>query len=299
MKLSEKQHLFTQFIAEWGDEFNKIFHILRYVSSYPRLAGRFARHGINNTPELIDRSQTEWLGLVSQFSHPLERDFFKPYWVPLEHDGYNLFIDLSSPGFTLFEAQYFSFEPYCWTKKIWFEDINVFLTSATDESINVTRILTENEKKWDEEIDTLFLKRIELGVAGKINPPEISDQEIFIPDGEPEIILNQKCLTITDVSPIILKLLLPENHKIRLTEFIAGEDLTDGLCDTITDIKGLYFYLHSIGSECVSSFEFLFIPSDAGFMKYENNVFKLSQNDYWLLNDLHKRFLSIKQEIKM
>lgn len=156
MNLYGKQHLFTQFLAEWGDKFSQIYHILHYISSYSCLAGRFARHGINNTPELINYSQTEWLGLVSQFSHPLEKDFFKTYWVPLEHDGYNLFIDLSSPGLTLFEIHFFAFPPYTWTKKIWFKNISDFLL-AEDENLERIEVeLVKNEKIWRKEIDKLF-----------------------------------------------------------------------------------------------------------------------------------------------
>ena len=187
MFLSEKQHLFTQFLSEWGDEFSQIYHILRYISSYPRLAGRFAFYSINDTPERINRSQTEWVALVQQFNHPAEKEFFKPYWVPLEHDGYKLFIDLSSPGFNLFEARYFPFEPYCWTKKIWFENISRFLASATDDTIDTYAEEKEFSKKWDKEIDALFAKRIDRGAAGKIPLEEISAQKIFIPDVEPEI----------------------------------------------------------------------------------------------------------------
>ena len=97
--------------------------------------------------------------MVAQFEHPLEKDFFKTYWVPLESDNYDLFIDLSSKRFVLFEIEYFPFEPYQWTKKIWFEDMSKFLVSATDSSIDIKAGLKENKRIWESQIDDLLKKR--------------------------------------------------------------------------------------------------------------------------------------------
>ncbi len=165
----EKDKLFEEFLSKWSEEFNQIPNIVRYISSYYKLSFKFACHSINNTPVRINNSQMEWVSLVSKFVHPLEKEFFKPYWVPIESDSYDLFIDLSSKTFTLFEVQYFPFEPYQWYNKVWFEDMGEFLAWATDPSVDIDRQLKENDKKFQEIEKELFKDRDELGYEGKID----------------------------------------------------------------------------------------------------------------------------------
>ena len=52
--------------------------------------------------------------------------------MPLESDGYHLFIDLSSRTYEVFEVHFFPVEPYYWTNKIWIDNMSNFLLSAND-----------------------------------------------------------------------------------------------------------------------------------------------------------------------
>jgi hypothetical protein len=46
-------------------------------------------------PGDIDASQEDWVRLCSKYENPHEKDFFKPYWVPIVKDSYDYFIDIS------------------------------------------------------------------------------------------------------------------------------------------------------------------------------------------------------------
>ena len=106
MKYSDKLILFENFLQEWGLKFNQIPFILNYISSYPELASRLQNfHALSS--EGLRESQLEWISLVSQLNSPVEKDFFKLYWVPIQSDSYDYFIDLSSASLPIFETNYF------------------------------------------------------------------------------------------------------------------------------------------------------------------------------------------------
>ena len=126
MLYSDKQILFDNFLNEWELQFNKIPSILRYITSYPEIAAKFDElHPLSL--ESLNTSQLEWVSLVKQFDNPIETLFFKEYWVPIQKDGYDYFIDLSSEKLSVFETKYFFFEPYCWYKQFTIENLSEFL----------------------------------------------------------------------------------------------------------------------------------------------------------------------------
>jgi hypothetical protein len=127
MRYTDKQVLFDNYLIEWELQFKKVPSILRYIISYPEIASKFDDlHPLSL--ESLNISQLEWVSLVKQFDNPIETIFFKEYWVPIQRDGYDYFIDLSSEKFSIFETKYFFFEPYCWYKQFIAEDLSDFLT---------------------------------------------------------------------------------------------------------------------------------------------------------------------------
>lgn len=106
----EKQKLFKTFLNEWGEKFAQIQHILHYLHTYDNVTKKLELNELLN-PDEIENSQMEWVWLYSKFDG-LEKEFFKPYWVPIQSDCYNYFIDLSTKTFSVFSYHYFFFEPY-------------------------------------------------------------------------------------------------------------------------------------------------------------------------------------------
>jgi len=161
---SEKQHLFSQFLSNWSKEFRQVAFILRYLKTYPELLKELKGFNLLDEKDII-ASQLEWVSLIYRFDNPIEADFFKQWYVPLNIDSYEIFIDLSSPDLTIFEANYFPFEPYQWIKKVCVQKISDLLVSVNDKSIDIDFQIKANEIEWETQIDDLFKKRKDMGYS--------------------------------------------------------------------------------------------------------------------------------------
>lgn len=167
MKYSEKQILFKAFLVEWGLQFNKIAPIIKYIISYPELKSKFKSFKPLK-PENINESQLEWVSLLSQLENPIETDFFKPYWVPIQSDSYDYFIDLSSDSYSIFEIHFFFFEPLCWYRKYIFNDISEFLVSVDDPSIDLDNQISKNYDESMSIVARLFRENEKLGLDDEV-----------------------------------------------------------------------------------------------------------------------------------
>ena len=163
MKYSEKQILFQAFLVEWGLQFNKIPPIIKYITSYPELTSKLKSFKPLKVED-INESQLEWVSLLSLLDNPIETEFFKPYWVPIQSDSYDYFIDLSSDSFSIFEINFFFLEPRRWYRKYIFKDISEFLISVDDPSINLENQLIQNYEESKDITDGFFRERRKLGL---------------------------------------------------------------------------------------------------------------------------------------
>ncbi|MDA3818079.1 MAG: hypothetical protein PF486_11930 [Prolixibacteraceae bacterium] len=145
MDYKAKQKLFAEFMDEWGEQFSKVQPIINYLSSYPimiektRLMGTFVEEG-------LEEHQLEWISLIAQLYHPLDRNFFKPYWVPIFKDRYDFFIDISNPGYPIFEQCYFWLKPYDYYKAFISFEIDKVL-ACLDENENYIHEMFEMYRK--------------------------------------------------------------------------------------------------------------------------------------------------------
>lgn len=115
----------SQFIMEWEKPYQDVKNILRYLNTYPFLASNLKIDDLN-TPEELDSHQKDWLWLLSQYEG-MEKAFFKPWWIPVSKSSLDLFIDLSVPGYPLFESEYIFVAPYCYFKNFLFHNIRDLL----------------------------------------------------------------------------------------------------------------------------------------------------------------------------
>ena len=96
-------------------------------------------------------------------------------------------------------------------------------------------------------------------------------------------------LTIKDVNSIFL-IILPHDLTIHLIDFCTDEDLTPEVHQKVTDIKSLMFLIQSSGFLRVTSYEFFFVPTETGYVKWADNVFTIKYNDHWQLCHIRSRF---------
>jgi len=174
-----------------------------------------------------------------------------------------------------------------------FENMTEFLVSA-DETDNGADIqLFENEDEWQAEIDSLFKQNRELGLSGQIEPRPIEVDDLYSGPTSGSCMLQDDELTIKDVNAIIL-FVLPFNLKIHLIDFCTDEDLTQEVHQKVTNIKSLLFLIQSSGFLRVTSYEFFFVSTETGFVKWADNVFTIKYNDHWELYHIQSKFKSYR-----
>ncbi len=76
MKQIEKQILYNKFINDFGAKFEKACFIIKYLSTYPELTSKICNLNLLNIED-IKESQFEWVSLVNQLEHPMDKEFFK------------------------------------------------------------------------------------------------------------------------------------------------------------------------------------------------------------------------------
>ncbi len=144
------------FQLNWGKEFNKVKAILYYINTYSKSKQNILKIDFLN-PEELENAQKDWLQLIGQFTNQIDIDFFKPYWIPISRIGFEPFIDLSTPNFTLFECNYFS--STFWHKTDILKDINELLIDLDGNDTEMeklrTRIIERKQRFYDELIAKL------------------------------------------------------------------------------------------------------------------------------------------------
>ena len=288
MNYPEKQILFESFLSEWDNKFKKIPFILKYLASYPELVSKL-NDFVPLQPEDFNQSQMEWVSLITQFDHPLDQEFFKPYWVPLQNDGYEYFIDLSSDNLSIFEIQYFFFEPYKWYKKYHFKDITELLIPVDDPSVDIIHHQRMNHSEMLAERKQLFIERDLLGFEGKIEPMEINLSLIAGNSKESSFCLTGDTLVFFDIRPSIIGLLAGD-IEITLHKIKSGYHRINDFKSRIKNISALVYFIQSLGTENLSSYKFSFNSGKDCFVKYRNQVLTIRHTNQTLLADLIEKY---------
>ena len=107
------------------------FFVLQYLYKYQKFIFDL---GIKDLicPEERFKQKESWIWLLSKLDG-MEKEFFKPYWIPIQKYQYDYFIDMSDYKLPIIEAffDYFK-EPYHWEKKILLESI--FMLKIAEEN---------------------------------------------------------------------------------------------------------------------------------------------------------------------
>ncbi len=120
------EYNWSQFLLEWKKPYHDVKNILRYLNTCPSLIAQLKINDLN-TPAALDDHQKDWLSLLSQYEG-MEKAFFKPWWVLVSSSSLDLFIDLSDPGYPLFESEYIFVEPYHYFRNFLFNNISDLLS---------------------------------------------------------------------------------------------------------------------------------------------------------------------------
>ncbi len=133
MLYTEKQKLFQNFLLTWGDGFSQVLPILRILNSYPMwtfVTGPLILEG-------LEESQLEWVALLAQQEHPVEKEFLKEFWVPIQQNEYSFFMDISSEQFEVFRTHYIPVPTPHYKKECYISDMRPFLLNLDDPSFDM------------------------------------------------------------------------------------------------------------------------------------------------------------------
>ena len=138
---------FNFFIEKWEKQLNDASFILNILNTYPHVLKKLNFEDVLNSNEIVD-SQKDWVRICSKYKD-LEKEFFKPYWVPIQKSSLDYFIDLSDTNYPIFKISFVFFEPYSYKRINLFDSINELLILA-DTDIHIETISTDFKNKWFE-----------------------------------------------------------------------------------------------------------------------------------------------------
>lgn len=141
-----KQPLFDQFLWVWGPRYQKLKMALEYIHTYPNLYHNKLMPRFYKSSEL-DYSQTEWIWLCHQLEHPIEKVFFKPWYVFVMKGEYSYFIDLSDEQLPLYTNTFQWISPRLWLKSPVFDKLSDYLLIPDDSRIKLMEHLKRSENK--------------------------------------------------------------------------------------------------------------------------------------------------------
>lgn len=289
----QETKIWNSFLKDWGNQYINTKHILSYLNSYPEVLSNIKLTDIHK-PDSIDAEHIEWLWLLSRFTHPIDIDFFKPYYVPIQKNSIDYFIDISDEKFPIFEIHYFFYEPYQWYKKYLVEDITELLL-APDTGLDVRMLLSENDKKRWKTVDEFFAERRRLGYAGKIPIEIVQKSEILYKQENSTSItteIAENYIRISGVSSIIVGL-LPFNLKVKLIEITHKYGGKYKLFNEVKNIRDLVFFLRDHGMGGVDSYRIEFESSKDGYIEFYNNSIIISHTNRKIIDEF-KNQLSLK-----
>lgn len=294
MKYKDKELLFDEFLIKWESQFKKIPHILQYLSTYPEILNKLDDFQLLEINEL-KRSQLEWISLIAQQERPLESDFFKEYWVPIQSNQYAYFIDISSNSLPLFEVSFFHHEPYRWYKKFISEDISRFFTDIDNPEFNFDDYLEYvKEESWTQ-INEFFNERDKLGFEGKLKLDPITKESIIAEGEEGNYMLNEEGITFKGVNSLIVGL-IPFDTEITLETFRAPFNRNKDVFESVKNIKALVYLLQSVGMLSIDFYSFRFGPNKQYHGKFRNKKFSLNIQNKEFCEKLISKFEEIKWE---
>ncbi|MBU3660015.1 MAG: hypothetical protein FGM14_09105 [Flavobacteriales bacterium] len=123
---------YDSFQTEWENQFNDIQHIIEFMHSNPLILEKLGLNNLISSSDLI-KNQKEWIRLLSKYNG-LEKEFFKPFWVPiLNNDLCSFFIDLSDFNYPIFDVEYLNAEPEKYAKTSLVKSMQELLTFKDNE----------------------------------------------------------------------------------------------------------------------------------------------------------------------
>ena len=182
----------NSFQAKWGNQLSDISLIIEFIHFNPLIAEKLELKNLLTVSELI-ANQNEWVKLLEKYDG-LEKDFFKPYWVPILKGGLiGVFIDLSDFNYPLFHVEYLNSKSEKYVKLSLVKSIQELLTFKDNafelEGIYLNYLECKDELIWNHfspkpKNETVFVDKyyiiIEIALLGFIFESTVKESDLKI-----------------------------------------------------------------------------------------------------------------------
>jgi len=293
-----KDQLFNDFLIEWKDKYEKLKDVLGYLESYSETLAQIKDFSLVNINDL-DREQREWLWLLNRLDNPIDSVFFKPWWIMVNSNEYDQFIDLSSPNIELFQVDYFPFQPYQWFKIPLITDIQQFMLTIDEDKLYMDTVKSNSEQIKLKINGELFVDRIKLGLRGQIDY-KISDfcRETIVPDNletDPLIELRDNSILITGINEKAV-IILPVNMEVALDEIIYAAKSGSNASEIIENMNALVFLLTKTNRIPVKSFFLKFVGYPDNYAWFREDTLYISHSDKTVIMESYRNLQWILNE---
>ena len=278
MDLQTKQQLFEDFLLEWGNAYKKATTLFLQLANTPKGKKLLHKHSPFLKEENFDTSQLEWVSLIPQFDNVLEQIFFKPYWLPVQLETYELYLDLSDPLFPLFTIDYFWLQPYKWYKKPICSNLFQLLYEIENPDFSVSNKLKEIEILSTEAMNNCINNRKELGFAGELDIEAWESEDIF--DSE-NLKINPVDVNTLEISGCNARIFcfLPLDMPITAQDFLSLKSDDDEVPEEVKTISGLCYFIEHTGVAQIHCLSIIFDNAPSAIGDYTENTFYLHHKD--------------------
>lgn len=276
------------FLRKWGDAFE---NARLMVSQLGKEVESLSSLGLGEIidPGRMDELQRDWIRLCGVLMDPLERDAFKPWWIPVEKNSYDVFIDLSNDRLPVFRLQFFFLKPHRWYKEPVTDDISSLLL-ALESGTDLDELHRTNELAARKLVDGFFEERKALAFRGnlEIRPPARNelrkgDEGKFVADQN----YNVDFHTVRGIGPLAIGL-LPFDLPVDLKEFSVKYGSQPSQAEKIKCIRDLVYLLRHTGAGRINSYYVETRGERAGSFAFLDNELSIANPD----QELVKSFFS-------
>jgi hypothetical protein len=293
-----KDQLFNDFLIEWQDKYVKLKEVLTYLETYSETLAQIKDFSLIKVNDL-DQEQREWLWLLTRLDNPIDTGFFKPWWILVNSNEYDQFIDLSTPTFELFQVDYFPFQPYQWFKIPLIPDIQQFMLTIDEDKLYMDTVKSNSEQIKLKINGELFVDRIKLGLRGQIDY-KISDfcRETIVPDNletEPVIEITDNSIFISGINAKIAAI-LPANMDVSLDEITYASESGTNAAEIIENMNALVFLLTKTKKIPVTSFFLIFGNCPDNYAWFRDDTLYISHSDKKVISQSYRNLKWILNE---
>ncbi len=290
MNQQTKQQLFEAFLLEWGDAYKKATTVFQRLANTPKGKELLRKHSPFLKEENFDTSQLEWVSLVPQFDHILEQIFFKPYWLPLQLETYELYLDLSDPLFPLFTIDYFWLQPYKWYIKPVCNNLFQLLYEIENSEFSVSNKLEQIKILSTEAMNNCLNNRRDVGFAGELDIEAWELDEIFDSENLKIDLIDANTLEITGCNARIFGF-LPPDMPITAKDFFSSKYDDDEVPNEVKTISGLCYFIEQKGLARIYYLSIAIDNDPSSFGEYAADTFYLQHKDPELIKQVKDKAL--------